>query len=95
MSWTEILYIFVVLFKIFYFIVRRAPGRKCTIKINARQAGGFGRLAILESLYGRSAPVLLATGRAVITPIQSMFVRVGCIANVKYRNWSIILECDI
>ena len=73
----------------------RDRGRKCTIKINARHASGFRRLAILESFYGGSAPVLLAAGRAVITPIQSMFVRVGCIANVKYRNWSIILECSI
>ena len=45
-----------------------AAGRKCTIKINARYASGFGRLAILESLYGRSAPVLLAACRADITP---------------------------
>ena len=73
----------------------RGAGRKCNIKINARHASGFGRLAILESLYGRSAPVLLAAGRADITPIQSMFVRVECIANVNYPNWSIILECDI
>ena len=54
-----------------------------------------GGSPFLESLYGRSAPVLLAAGRAVITPIPSMLVRAGCFANVEYRNWSIILECDV
>ena len=56
MSWTEILYIFIVLSLIIYgvcVIVRSgaAAGRKCTININARHASGFGRLAILESVY--------------------------------------------
>ena len=36
-----------------------AAGRKCTIDINERHASGFEQLAILESVYGRSAPVLL------------------------------------
>ena len=66
--------LFIVLFLIIYGVCFMVPsgaaaGLKCIIKINARHASGFGRFrAILESLYVRSAPVLLAASRADITP---------------------------
>ena len=79
-------------------MVRRAPdprGVNAPLRLTRGTPAVSGGLSFLESLYGRSAHVLLAAGRADITPIQSMFVRVGCIADVNYPNWSIILECDI
>ena len=93
MSWTEILYIFVVLFLISYGLFfycaqgAGAAGRKCTMTINARHASGFGLVAIFGIIVWTEHTCFACRwSGGYFIPIPSMFGRVGCIAHVIYRN---------
>ena len=106
-SWTEILYIFVVLFLIIYgtyFIMRRAIAfgarvrgldhcARCTAQRLWRAVGLF---ELYEHMWRTCLDSV--ADRADITPHPHRHpvsvCTFGCIAHVTYRNWSKILEYD-
>ena len=96
MSWTEILYIFVVLFLIihglFFYCAQGAGAarRKCTMKINARHASGFGLVAIFGIIVWTERTCFVSRwSGGYFIPIPSMFGPVpdqGCAGPVAYIN---------